>query len=560
MNGARNAWIAARARNAARRGGWIAGIGGVSAILTLFAFVVVPRELDRQLRLRIAALPLPADSTPIVRQLDSLRARQRDTLISLDSALLRSASVLPGSDTAFARVLRRDSLGMDSSVAALRVLVERARNSPLPDSYRALAESPFLRSDPSTAARVASLVQSIDQVDREREAHAALGGPGARYAALTARMTALGQSLIRIAEQQLPPTDSVNRPIPLRIGDPSVGTALSPLATPLISDSARRVAADSLSRLVAVQETLLVARRKDAAEYTAQRSALEQRLNVEVPPFAMLISALIVGVAVGYGAVFAREVRWPTVGDASEVERISGAQVLVHSQFTPGAPAAKMARRERRFVPTIIDRDSDTFLLLHLALSGVGDAVPQVEVLADDPVLAAGVAMGTAAAAARESRAVLVVESTMRRPLLAHLLRVSPKLTREDVLAGRATPDEAVHVVALDGDTHIDTIVAGSREVRRPMRGRRTPHPLAAMPEDEELIETMLRFEQRYDLRLYLTDPAGRGRSRIHDVILCVRQGSTPLRWLARTTQHVRSRQQRIRAVVVWGRDLPTVS
>jgi hypothetical protein len=403
-------------------------------------------------------------------------------------------------------------------------------------------------------------MESIDHVDREREAHAALGGPGARYAALTARLTALGQELILIAEQRLARTENVSRPVPFRVGDQSSGAASSPLATPLITDSAHRVASDSLSRLVIQQESLLVGVRKDATGYTAQRKALEQRLNIEVPPFAMLISALIVGVAVGYGAVFAREVRWPTVGDASEVERIGGAPVLVHSQSTPVAPATRVTRRERRFVPHIIDRDSDTFLLLHLALSGVGDIVSQAEVLADDPVLAAGVAMGTAAAAARESRAVLVVESTKRRTLLAHLLRASPKYTREDVLAGNVSPEEAVYAVALDGDTHIDTIVGGPKEVRRPLRGRRTPRSLATIPEDEVLIETMLRFEQRYDLRLYLTDPSNKGRSRIHDVILCVRQGSTPLRWLSRATELVRTRQQRVRAVVVWGRNLPTVS
>jgi hypothetical protein len=366
--------------------------------------------------------------------------------------------------------------------------------------------------------------------------------------------------LIRIAEQRLAQAESVARQDSLRIGDPTLGSSVATLATPLLADSARRALSDTLSRAVAEQESLLVALRQDAKAYTAQRSALEQRLNIEVPPFAMLISALVVGLAAGYGAVFARELSRPTVGDTLEVEQITGTQVLVHSQSTPSAPSSRNVRPERRFVPHIIDRDSDTFLLLHLALSGVGDMVSQVEVLADDPVLAAGIALGTAAAAARESRAVLIVESTSRRPLLAHLLRATPRHTRGDVLEGRVNPEEAVHVVRLDGDTHFDAIVAGSPELRRPLRERRAPRPVATMPEDEETMEAMLRFEQRYDLRLYLTDPANRGRSRIRDVILCVRQGSTPLLWLSRITQYLRNRDQRVRAVVVWSRDLPTVS
>lgn len=535
MNGRRSAWIAARARNAARRGGWIAGIGGVSTVLTLLAFVMVPRELDRQLRRRIDALPAAADSLPIARRLDRLRTLQRDTLVIIDSALLNAASVLSARDTAFAPPMRGASPA-DSGVTRLTILIERARSVPLPDSYRALAESPLMREDARVASRVAVLVDSIDRVDREREAHAALGGPGARYAALTSRLTALGQGLIRIAEQRLAQADAARLRDPGHSADarPDSGTMASAMAR--LADSARRATADSMARLVAREESLLVEARRSATERDARRAALEQRLNVEVPPLAMLAAALVVGMAVGYGAVFVRELRWPTVSDVSEVERLTGAQVLAHSRSTPVAPASRAGRRERPFVPPIVDRDSDTFVLLHLALSGVGEAVSQVDVLADDPVLAAAVAMSTAAAATRESRAVLVVESATRRPLLAHLLRTSPAHTSADVLAGRVSPDDAVHVVTLDRDTHIDTMVTG---------------PLPA--------EAMQRLEARYDLRLYLTDPAT-GSSPARDVVLCVRQGATPLAWLSRITQHLRRRQQRVRAVVVWSRDVPTAS
>ena len=446
--------------------------------------------------------------------------------------------------------------------ATSRRCSKRARSAPLPDSYRAIADSPLMRDNLLTEARVDALVDSIDRVDREREAHAALGGPGARYAALTARLTALGQRLIRLAEQRLAQAQLAHARDSMRAAELSRDSGSAPPATPLLADSARRTTADSLSRLVAQEETLLTEVRRRATEYAAQRSALESRLNIEVPPFAMLISALVFGMALGYGAVFAREVRWPTVGDALEVERITGAQVLVHSRGTPVAPTARAARRERRFVPRIIDRDSDTFLLLHLALSGVGDAAAEVDVLADDPVLAAGVAMGTAAAAARESRVVLVVESSTRRPLLAHLLRASPKHTRDDVLAGRANPDEAVHVVMLDPDTRIDTMVAGSSPVRTRRTPRKATNALAATraPDAPDRDEALHRLEQRYDLRLYLTDPSTIAWSPVRDVVLCARQGSTPLLWLSRTTQHLRSRQQRVRAVVLWSRDLPTVS
>ncbi len=555
MSGSRNAWIAARARNAARRGGWIAVIGGTSAIVTLLAFVMVPRELDRQLRRRIAALPAPPDSMPFARRLDSLRARQRDTLPALDSVLLNDVIVLPGDIPAPVRPPERPSAPVDSAARALRALLDRARSVPLPDSYRALAESPLLRADAPTAARVGALVDSIDRIDREREAHASLGGPGARYAALTARLTTLGQGLIRIAEQRLARLDVGNRDS----GRAPSGDSSTLVSAPALPDSARKATADSLALLVAQEELRLAEARRGTAEYEARRAAFEERLNIEVPAFAMLVSALVVGVAFGYGTVFAREVRWPTVSDAAEVERITGAQVLVHSRATPVTRPPRAAGRERPFVPRIIDRDSDTFVLLHLALSGVGDATSDVDVVADDPVLAAGVAMGTAAAAARESRAVLVVESPTKHPLLAHLLRAAPEHSRDDVVAGRVKPEDALHVVTLDRDTHIDAMVAGSP----PPHARRTARVVPAaveIPDPKASDEALHRFEQRYDLRLYLTDPSSGAAAPVRDVVLCVRQGATPLTWLSRVSLHLRNRKQRVRAVVVWSRDVPTAS
>ncbi len=566
MIGQRSIWIAARARNAARKGGWIAAFGGVAVLVTLLVLVAVPREADKQLRRRIDALPEVPDSLPISRRLDSLRrtytasrpvAPRRDSLPSLTTDSATAAQGNSAVDSATTEAL-----------ADLFARLQRVRQVPLFDSYRALAGSPLLATDP----RVAVVRDSLEIVERERETFAALGGPGARYAALTARMSVLGQELVRIAEA--------------RLGPAAVATAgdSAGLVVPVPSvDSARR---DSLARRMVAEESLLVVARQRLAARDTQRLQMEARLTVPTPPIAMVLAALVIGVAVGYGAVLVRELRRPTVGDAAEVERLTGATVLVHARETPSTLVERSRLRERPGVPRIIDRDSDTFALLHLALTGVGDVVSQADVLADAPLIGAAVALGTAAAAARESRAVLVVEATRHRPLLARLVNAKVRHTIEDVCAGRVSPDDAVHVVTLDRDARIDVLVAALPPAGRSGLFRRRPAPSVpsvrsspraaganasanagpaaggrglGVDRDGRRDEALRSVAAQYDLVLQLPAADGDEWPAARDVIVCARQGSTPLAWLVGAAEQAQSRRQRLRAVVMWSRDMPTV-
>lgn len=545
MIGQRNAWIAARARNAARKGFWIAVIGGVAVVAMLIALVWVPREQDRQLHRRIAELPKVADSMPIVRRLDSLRAQQRmpvnvprrvqprDTIVTGDSSSREIARVAEGDSTSVTRA----ALTPDSAAIDLMARLTRARSAPLPDSYRALAESPLMNSDP----RVKALVDSIDLVDREREAHAALGGPGARYAALTARLTALGQRIVRLAEQRL--SSAVLSSIS---GAPSTNAAAPDSGSETIIDPEverlRQVARDStrgaLQSRIANEESSLIVARQRFLQNDAERARLTQRLQADVPPFAMVVAALVVGVAFGYAVVLVHELRKPTVGDASEVERLAAAPVLRHTRET-ATVRVRGTRGDRRGIPRIIDRESDTFVLLHLALTAVGDVVETVAVLAADPAIAAAVALGTAAAATRESRAVLVVDDPSRSPVLARLLRATSREALARDRAGTTRTDDAMHVITLDRDAHFDVCLVRSAEGDTEQRAE---------------------LDARYDLRLYLSATDDGTTSNARDVILCVRQGATPLAWLSRATLEARRRDQRVRAVVLWSRDVPAGS
>ena len=91
------------------------------------------------------------------------------------------------------RFLRSSSSSMPPQVIKE---LEEIFHAPLVESYRALADTRLLRDD----ARARAMIDSIEQLHAEREAYAALSGPDARYASMTARLTQLGQRLTRLAE------------------------------------------------------------------------------------------------------------------------------------------------------------------------------------------------------------------------------------------------------------------------------------------------------------------------------------------------------------------------
>src|SRR5438105_5801269 len=89
---------------------------------------------------------------------------------------------------------QRDSLGAE--LTTLNRLIDRAENAPLPTSYRALAASPSVAADP----RVRVLLDSLADVERERNAFGAVGGVDPVYLSLTSRSTAIGRGIYRSAD------------------------------------------------------------------------------------------------------------------------------------------------------------------------------------------------------------------------------------------------------------------------------------------------------------------------------------------------------------------------
>ena len=90
---------------------------------------------------------------------------------------------------------QRDSL--DARVGAIQQALTRAEQAPLPSSYKALAELPELRGDP----RVHSLVDSLSEIEREREGFGAVGGVDPIFVALTSRANEIGRAIQSIHEE-----------------------------------------------------------------------------------------------------------------------------------------------------------------------------------------------------------------------------------------------------------------------------------------------------------------------------------------------------------------------
>ncbi len=590
----RAAWMAARARNAARRWILIATVGGGAVIATLLVLVLLPREVDRAIRAQLESIPPSRDTMPVFATLQAVESRR--VAAASRAAELRAIVAAPrvtAASDSQATVASRDNVARDSVSTDLQQRLTRARTAPLVESYRALAQARLLRDDD----RVRAIVDSIEQVDREREAYAALGGADARYASLTGRLAALGQRVIRIAEQQLA-ASSASTPVPATPATPATPPQAAPAAAPAAAsapatipaprpatmpsprtDSSRAdSAANDTSAAAIAQRAAVSAYRLAVAERTASEAALAMadtvrdlqrslaelraannalearratiraRSSISVPPIAMLVASLVVGLALGYASAVIRELRRPTVGDENEVERLAQARVITHSGGLDAVRDARTRRRVDRMLPPALDPTAEAWQQLHLTLTGLGDVVRAVRIVSDQPILGSTLAINLGAAAARESRATLIVEPPARTSMLALLLRQNKPRGLHDVQQGRAGLREVVTEVQMGRDVAVDVLFSGTAASSAPTVANRG-----------EINEEIRRAAGRYDLTLVVGDPAVDIGIPNYDIIICARLGSTSLDWLSRTMQQARGGNHRLRAVLLWATEMPSL-
>lgn len=520
-------------------------------IASLLAFVLLPRQADRALSAAIAALPPLRDTLRLganVSRADSARARaesqQRDALRLL-AALTAGTDSL--ADRTMAPPATRDSLLLD-----LWQHLVRARTTPLVESYLALAAAPALQRDPERQRTVRALRDSIERLNRERETYAALSGPDALYAIMTVRLTRLGNALVRVAQSALPPAPAVVSP-----------PDSTPAATAFLVDSSRtplmerallpdtlldamvRAAADSLA--LATQALDDARRFNDALE--RRKATLRARMQLHIPPLAMLLASLVLGLTSGFVVALWREMRRPTVGDAPELEQLTRSRVIVHAR-DEGHRFRRRTRKGEIAVPVLSPTD-DAWPLLHLTLSHIGDMSRQIQLLADQPLVAGAVGLNVASVAARESRATILVDAAQRTGALIPLLPASSLATatggRPVSISAHEYWDSA-RALPLGRDASVDLLLP---------RGTRAAQPRIneGIPTARITAEDHVRH---YDFVVFVTDSlAAPAVPPDTDLVLCVRLGVTPLSWITRAVRTAEEQSRRVRAVVLWADTVP---
>ena len=484
--------------------------------------------------------PLPRqDTTRLLEYTSRLGARvssAESTLavarVDLDSPPMEAVVI----DT-FPPALRARRGALRSRIRELSAFVRRASDAPLPASYRAVAEVPELAGDSS----VASLLDSLGEVERARAEVEALGEADTAFMALTARMTRIGDSLVQLAERRI---GLMQRELltlaPARVEVARADT-IDTLSLHLAVDSSRQA-------LVAAERRLVSARRHNDSVAILEAHA-QSPVEASASPGMLITAAAVSGLAIGFLVALAGEIRRPAVADAREAEVAAGIPVLAH--ITDVAPRARQARRRAdRDVPPLIELTSDHYDRLYYRLADSVARLPELAVLGDDPDVVAIVSANLAAAAARNARATLLLDADFDSATASSVLGIRREPGMAEVLANRVHWSSAIAHCMVGRDRVIDVLPAGGA------RGG-SSWPNAATSFGAEVAH----IAGRYDTVIVGAPVSKRGAvsavaAAVPEAIVCVRISRTPVRLLQRIIAEARADGARLRGLVLWSRAL----
>ena len=534
----RQAWLSNRARNALRRPVFIGAISVATFVTALVSMVVVPRT-QRQTPVAIAVAPRP-DTVGLIGSaaLGRLRLIETDSMLDSARAALAArdsaANAILAIDSVAQRIAARDSL--QSRIAELTALLQRAEQAPLPSSYRALATSPELRADP----RLRALVDSLTDIERERESVGGVGGVDPIFVALTSRANEIGKAIQAIAGARR------NQLIAQR-GPDSVAVPQVAEAAP-IDTMELKARVDSIMRAIAFAEQELIRRRAVARDLDLQEERARERANAVAPPLALLAAAFVLSAVMGFGAAFFGELRRPRVTDETELERYLGARVLATVE-TP-MPSVDRGRREAdRAAPPYFDPGAEAYQLSYLGLATEHPTLLVTTVTGDDAAIAAVVACNLAAVAADEARNTLVVDlEPSCRASAALRARLDPGAS--NIVAGNASWPDATVAARVGRDKSVDLVPCGTGSV----------------PEQQHFIDLLqkdaMRLARYYDAVFLVAAPqlivAGLPAALpSSDVIFCAQPGITPLKQLKAQLNAIQEAGGTIRGLILWNAERP---
>jgi Mrp family chromosome partitioning ATPase len=548
------AWIGARARNALRRPVFIGAVSIVTFVLSLLALVIVPQQARRA----AAAIRPPAASRPdteptsaALREAERQIAAAESTIVAARAEIAKVVSATAqanAADTLAGGVpigaglrTRRDSLA--SQVEQLARLIARSENAPLLGSYRALAQSPTMQGDP----RVKLLLDSLVEIERERDSYNAVGGVDPVFVALTARANELGRNIEALAVLR---RSALQRDLALLA--PPAPTAPAAVAQRPLPDTMELMTRRDAARAAAGGVAARLARERGELQQLDLREARARELaNVGASPSAMLAAALVFGAVLGFGFALFDEVRRPRIGDAYEAERATGVRVLGVIDPLPASPE-RGRRATDKSGPPYIDPGADGHQLIYLTIATAGSNTVMVTVTGDNPAVSAIVAVNFAAIAADEARATLLVDTDGASASVTAALHLRPSSGVKDVAAGSAQWPDVTRTARLGRERTIDVVTSGE--------GAASTEAIADVMQRDSA-----RLARRYDAIVLVSAfeqvvaglPAALP---IPDVIYCARAGQTSLTDLKKAIADIREAGGHPRGIVLWSAPDPVLA
>jgi Mrp family chromosome partitioning ATPase len=531
----RATYLAARARNAMHRPIFIGAVSVGTFVTALVALIVVPQQAQKAAQ---AIAPKPGerpDTVPLAQAAAAASARVAATESALSTARVRAAMMSQATfdtlDPALAA--RRDSL--NRRLTQLEALLARTETAPLAASYRALGESPEL----SGHAAVRVLLDSLSEIERERDASATSGGADPVFVALTARATEIGRAIQNVA---------VARRDSLRTAIASLVPPARPSASELAqADTTRRIAAhESAVAALATANAQLDAARRRVQELDRRAERARALANpLSAPPYAMLASAIVFGMVLGFGAALAQELRRPRIADEREAERIAGVRVI--SVIRPRPPSPERGRRMAdRVAPPHIDPANDAHQLVWLFVAPPPSALLMLTISGENSLIAAIIAANLGALAAEEARNAIVIDTDSRSSPASSALRLPAEPGLLDIVNGRVGWPEATQHATIGRDRVIGVVPSG----------------LYQSSGDSARIAELLRRDaarmgRHYDTVFIVASETTTlsglpGALPMHDVIYCAQLGVTRHAHLKNAIQSIRLAGGNPLGIVLW--------
>lgn len=535
----RAVWLTARARNAVNRPVFIGAVGASAFVAALVALVVAPQQGRRVAGpSQVAARP---DTSAFAAALTQARTRMAAAESSLAVARSRPRpSAAQTIDTLPRLNARRDTLS--NILSELDGLITRAEGAPVAASYRALAESPQLSSN----ARAKALVDSLNEVEHDREAFGTSGGADPVYMALTARSAEIGRAIQAVAQER---RDAVRQQIAKLIAPASQPVIAQ---TPVADTGSWIAERDSARSMVTQASSALATARDKAREYDIDRARASRTAGLDASPVALLAASLVFGIALGFGSAFTDEMRRPRVSDEHELERITGTRVLARVKPRPRRPE-RMRRQSDRNAPPYFDPAADGYQLTYLHVARTGASRLMLTIAGEDTGIASVIAINVAAIAADEARSTILVDTDSLTSPVAAALRVHAEPGLADVVAGRAEWTEVTSSATIGRDRIVNVLPSGI-----------TSHPLNPSAINELFSREGPRMARHYEATVVVASvnsacaglPA---RLPIPDTILCARIGQTRIADVQAALDGIRQSGGNPLGVVLWDAVAPAL-